>query len=337
MSGTSLDGLDLAECSFTSENNTWKFEILKTSHRPYPEEILEQLKNATKLQDSAINNLDSILGKFYAKACLKFNLDDIDFIASHGHTIFHQPEKKMTLQIGNLAEMNRMTDKKVIGDFRSLDVSLGGQGAPLVPIGDRMLFSDYTACVNLGGFSNISMEKSNQRIAWDICPVNVVSNRLAQALGREFDRDGELAKSGLVDSSVLNALNQLNYYKLEAPKSLGMEWVLQHVQPIIDASPLSVEDKLSTWSEHIAIQIAKELPSTGKTLFTGGGSRNKFLMEKIRNKTTAEIVIPTDDLLDFKEAMIFAFLGVLRIRGEINTLSSVTGAERDSSGGVIVG
>ena len=265
------------------------------------------------------------------------NIKQVDYIASHGHTAFHNPKERYTSQIGNGADIAAATGITTISDFRSLDVALGGQGAPLVPIGDQLLFGEYTYCLNLGGYSNISFEKNKKRLAYDICPVNKAINFLAQKLSKEFDRNGETARSGTVNTLLLSHLNSLEYYRQDYPKSLGDRWLNAEFLPVTDRFNVSVEDKLRTVCEHIAQQIAAATNHTShkSILTTGGGAHNKFLIECIRQHNQNKIILPENHLIDFKEALVFAFMGVLRIENETNCLSSVTGAAKDSSGGII--
>jgi anhydro-N-acetylmuramic acid kinase len=249
--------------------------------------------------------------------------------------VFHQPSEGITRQIGNLELLAKIVKQKVVCDFRVQDVELGGQGAPLVPIGDRLLFSEYDYCINLGGFANLSFELKNQRIAYDICPVNIVMNRYAETLGVPFDNSGKIAQSGDVNAELLKVLNDLEFYKQEPPKSLGLEWVNEQVFPLIEVTNLRTEDVLRTFVEHIAMQIVDNIEDSSKILITGGGAYNVFLMDRIRANTNAEVIVPESMLIDYKEALIFGFLGVLKLRNEVNCLRSVTGALRDHSSGKI--
>mgnify|MGYP001944117196 CR=1 FL=1 len=341
MSGTSLDGLDLCYVAFTIDQS-WSFEILGTKCVSYTEHWRETLKNAHTLDRKKLNALSLEFGRFTAEKVLAFlaetDLPSPDIICSHGHTVFHQPEKKITLQIGDGHEIADTTGIKTVSDFRSLDVSLGGQGAPLVPIGDELLFSEHAACLNLGGFSNISFKLDGGRKAFDVCPVNIVLNPLALKLGFEFDKSGELAKSGNLDIELLKKLNALSIYESKNRPSLAREWLEEVFTPLIDEAKVSTEDKLRTLTEHAAVQISKVINynvKNGSVLVTGGGAKNDFLMERISELSAAEIVVPENEIVEFKEALIFAFLGVLKIRNEINVLNSVTGASRDSCSGVV--
>jgi anhydro-N-acetylmuramic acid kinase len=340
MSGTSLDGLDLAFCEFNLVNGRWSYEIGHAETTPYSgnwKERLSNLESGTAL-DFVTTDIEfgHLLGRLTRDFIIKHDLHP-DFISSHGHTIFHQPENKITAQIGRGSAIAAETGLPVICDFRSLDVALGGQGAPLVPIGDQLLFNSFDYCLNIGGFANISFEKDGKRVAFDICPANIVLNQLAKTLGLEYDPDGIHAGRGMINQSLLDKLNALPFYGEPAPKSLGKEWVVEHVFPLLKNEESDANDLLSTFCEHIAMQVAKA--ATGnhqqKLFTTGGGALNKHLINRVRIYTGPEIIIPDTNSINYKEALIFAFLGVLRWRNEINCLKSVTGASRDSSGGAI--
>ena len=340
MSGTSLDGVDLAYCVFTKHENHWSYQIEQAVTIPYPGKWLSLLPSLLKADAYTFAKANSDLGYYFGRLIKAFTLTHkltVDFVASHGHTIFHQPELYLTTQIGSGAIMAATCGLPVVCDFRSTDVALGGQGAPLVPVGDAMLFPDFEFCLNLGGFSNVSYDKSGQRIAFDICPVNTILNQLAKRVEMEYDRDGLMARTGNVDSELLEKLNAQAYYDLMPPKSLGFEWININIWPIINETRLSIPDLLRTVVEHVAIQLAKSLSDfdKGKILMTGGGAKNVFLIERIAAHSKHELIIPENKIVDYKEALIFGFLGVLRVRGEANCLSSVTGATKDSVGGAI--
>ena len=342
MSGSSLDGLDVASCTFQLENNRWNHQIEAAETFSYDNDLAGALSNLNEITAESFVNVDIRLGRFIGNAINRFiranNLINIDYIASHGHTAFHNPSKGYSTQIGNGAIIAATTRIPTITDFRSLDVALGGQGAPLVPIGDALLFPEYDYCLNLGGYSNISFDQQGKRIAFDICPVNKAINYLARQTGKEMDKNGEMAAQGSLDGTLLDNLNNLNFYHTPPPKSLGDEWLKNEFLEVLkDASGLSLHDQLRTVYEHIAIQIQKasEHTTDGTILVTGGGAHNRFLMDRIRESNTNRIVIPENELIEFKEALIFAFMGVLRSKGMTNCLASVTGASRDSSGGVV--
>ncbi len=344
MSGTSLDGVDLALCQFNLKDNLWDYKLISASTVPYPTLLKDKLEDCIKFNKEELLLLDKELGSYYADIVQSFLSDKNvlpEIIASHGHTVFHNPEENYTLQIGNGEVMASETGIVVVNDFRSLDVSLKGQGAPLVPVGDKALFSAYNFCLNLGGFSNISYEadKKKEILACDISPCNMALNMLTEKLGKPYDNKGMLARSGEIDDELLLSLNSLNYYKEDPPKSLGKEWFRDSFLPIINSSRANTLDLLRTTTEHIAIQISsfvnKLSERDGNMLITGGGAYNSFLLERIENNCTVKLVIPDENLIDYKEALIFAYLGILRIREEINVLASVTGALRDSSSGLI--
>lgn len=343
MSGTSLDGIDIALCDFSlNDSKEWSFDIIHTSTVPYSSEIKNKLTNAIGFLGINLMLLNNELGNIIGQSInnfigeFKIKKDTIDFISSHGHTIFHQPEKKLTTQIGNGANISSTTKIPVICDFRSTDISLNGTGAPLVPIGDKLLFKEYGFCINLGGIANITYEEKNKTIAYDICPVNIILNKLIGKLNKEFDNEGNVARAGKIDELLLNELNKLDYYNTPPPKSLGIEWINKEVFPILNKYDIEINDKLRTVVEHAAIQISKVIYETDeKTLITGGGTYNTFLIERINQLSNCNIVIPSAEIIEFKEALVFAFLGVLRYRNEINCLSTVTGATHNNIGGCI--
>ena len=340
MSGTSLDGIDLVYAKF-SLTKTWQFEIIHAETVSYTENWYGILKDLLSISPYELQNIDDNYTAYLAKTIKAFiadnNIKNIDSVCSHGHTALHQPEKNITYQIGNKKYLSELLHQTVVCDFRVQDVKFGGQGAPLVPVGDKFLFSEYDFCLNLGGFANISTDVDNHRIAYDVCPVNIVLNYYAEKLGKKYDDQGIIASKGHVNLELLNQLNALHFYKESHPKSLGLEWVNGHVFPLIDSFDLSIEDALKTCVEHIAIQIAKALNNKkeSKVLVTGGGVFNSYLVERIKDSTKCLIVQPETDIIDFKEALIFAFLGVLKLRDEVNCLSSVTGASEDHSTGEV--
>jgi anhydro-N-acetylmuramic acid kinase len=341
MSGTSLDGIDLACITFTLKNGKWTFEIGENETVAYPSIWLNKLKIAVGFSEAELVQLNEeytdYLGNIIKSFIEKHQLSSLDAVCSHGHTILHQPQNGFTLQIGNIPKLAQLVGEKVVCDFRVQDVELGGQGAPLVPIGDRILFSEYDYCLNLGGFSNVSFEYEGKRIAFDISPVNTVLNFYANTLGLDYDDKGQLARSGKLNEVVLTELNSLEYYQKTYPKSLGFEFVKEVVLPLTKKYSIPIEDSLRTFTEHVAVQIALALPvKSGTLLVTGGGAYNDFLIERMKHLLPEiEITIPAPRILEFKEALIFGLLGVLKLRNEINVLSSVTGARKDHSSGVI--
>lgn len=341
MSGTSLDGLDLC-CAEFGFDNKWDYKIIATEFVPYDANWRQSLTNAHLLSQEKLDSLHKDFGQFTAN-CVNAFLDSSqlpkpDLICSHGHTVFHDPANEITLQIGDGEIIAREIGITCVSDFRSEDVTLGGQGAPLVPIGDELLFSDFEACLNLGGFSNISYQEGDERRAFDICPVNIILNPLANKLGKEYDENGDIARSGTIDQELLDNLNSLPLYSQSPRPSLAREWIEQSVLPLVDGSGASLQNKIATATEHAAQQIAlviNQKAKHGRVIVTGGGAKNKFLIERLSALSEAEIVIPEPEIVDFKEALIFAFLGVLKWHNQINVLRSVTGANRDSSSGTI--
>lgn len=340
MSGSSLDGLDIACVNFSHDNKRWFFQIVEAGNVPYSEEWKNKLSEAFNKNESELKDLDIEYGKYIGSVTKRF-IDKYELepklIASHGHTIFHIPENSYTLQIGDGQEIANATGITTINDFRTEDVSKGGQGAPLVPIGDKFLFADFPICLNIGGIANVSYDIDNKRIAYDICMANQLLNYLANKLGYDYDNNGQFARQGNINQDLLNLLNNNSYYDKAAPKSLGREFFENYQHQIIDNSSLPVRDLLATATEHIAYQIVKATNSLEKTkmLITGGGAKNNFLIERISKMSKHEIIIPDTMIIDYKEALIFAFLGTLKMEGKINVLSSVTGASSDSSSGKI--
>jgi anhydro-N-acetylmuramic acid kinase len=342
MSGTSLDGLDIAFIRFERRQKSWSYKLLQGEVIPYPASWKKKLKNIERGTAVELAQMHVQYGHHLGEAIASFikrNRIKPDLIASHGHTIFHQPQHQFTYQIGDGAAIYATTGIPVVSDFRSVDVALGGQGAPLVPLGDQLLFDEFDACLNLGGFANISFTKRKEVLAYDICPVNIVLNELAGLLGKEFDKSGKWARSGACNNKLLDELNALTYYRKTPPKSLGKEWVLKNVMPLLKKNQLTVQDQLRTFTEHIAIQIKRSLKNqkAGMVLVSGGGSFNDFLMEKIGENSGSAIVKASFEITKFKEAIIFGLLGVLRVENETNSLKSVTGARRNDVGGCIYG
>jgi anhydro-N-acetylmuramic acid kinase len=338
MSGTSLDGLDLAVCSFTIRERRWSWEIQDAITIPYPEPWIRKLNAAHSLSGRELQFLHQEYGQFIAMESGSFLASNdlkVEIISSHGHTVFHQPESSFTFQIGDPQVIAAITGIRTIGDFRKLDVLLGGQGAPLVPAGDEYLFGQYDACLNLGGIANISYREGGKRLARDICPVNLILNHLSRELEMACDKDGRAGKSGTLCVPLLEKLNALPYYRSKGPASLGREWLESEFLSCFEGFRIPVTDALRTVYEHIAMQVSRTLRKDSSILFTGGGTYNTFLIDLIREYSKAGIVIPGNQLIEFKEALIFAFLGLLREKNEINCFASVTGAARDSCCGVI--
>lgn len=341
MSGTSLDGLDMALCDFQMVENQWKYRVLYGETVPIPDDLRKALSEAENLSGLQLMALDRNFGRWMAQQ-VNVALDKMparpDFIASHGQTIFHQPQNGLTVQIGSGAELAALTGITAVCDFRTVDVALGGQGAPLVPIGDQLLFNQYDACLNLGGFCNISLEENGQRVAFDIAPCNMLLNSLAQLMGRPYDKGGAIAREGFIYRPLLQQLNALDFYERTGAKSLGKEWFVANILPILKQHAVFVGDQLRTCTEHIAMQIANVLNDRKikSVLVTGGGSKNAYLMDRVRALASdTMVVIPDDATVDFKEAIIFAFLGLRRLSNLSNCLKTATGAASDNCGGAV--
>lgn len=340
MSGTSLDGIDLVLVKFWF-NNSWHFNMSHSETISYSSSWYNILKNLVSYPLDKLQQIDDDYTVYLAGIIKKFinknNIKNIDAVCSHGHTALHQPEKKITYQIGNKPILAKILNETVVCDFRLQDVEFGGQGAPLVPIGDELLFSEYDFCVNLGGFANISTNINANRIAYDVCPVNIVLNYYVKKIGFNYDDKGEIAATGSVNQELLNQLNALAFYKENYPKSLGLEWVNKYVFPLIDSLNLEVNEVLRTVVEHISMQISSEInkKSNATVLITGGGVYNTYLINRIKIHSKQTIIIPKDKVVEYKEAIIFGLLGVLKLREQVNCLKSVTGAKKDHSSGKI--
>lgn len=344
MSGTSLDGIDIILCEFNEVNGKISHHIQCSETIDYPTNWKEKLQTAHTLNAYEFTKLDYQYGIYIGEIICSFmdknnlNKETISFIASHGHTIFHNPTEHITCQIGDGTSIYATTGIRVIYDFRRLDITLKGQGAPLVPIGDLLLFNDYQFCLNLGGFSNISYSINNKRIAYDISPANIVLNHYTHKIGLSYDDKGSIASRGAVQMDLLSALNNLQYYKQLPPKSLGREWVEEKVLPLIDQFQYQMPDILRTYSEHIVQQVSNSIRwlETGKLLITGGGAHNTFLIERLKQSTKHTVFIPKKEVIDYKEALIFALLGWLKLNHKENVLATYTGAIRNSISGIVI-
>jgi anhydro-N-acetylmuramic acid kinase len=353
MSGSSLDGLDIAYCEFSIKERQWSLKVLNTDVVAYPDEWVQEIKRLPVASAKTLWQSHADLGHYFAEQVNAFIArhklkGKVDLVASHGHTIFHFPEKRMTTQIGDGSAIAAITDLPVICDFRSGDIADGGQGTPIVPIGDLLLFTDFRFCLNLGGIANISCKTNRPKgiVAFDICAANQVLNSLSNRLGSEFDEGGKLAEQGAVEANLLQILNDIDYYRRDYPKSLDNGFSRELILPMIEEFDISIQDKLRTYTEHIAAQIAGhiktiaqkenlQLGADEKMLATGGGAFNTFLIERVKALSGIEVVVPGDDLVKFKEAIVIALMGVLRLRNEVNVLKSVTGAKKDSVAGAV--
>ena len=351
MSGSSLDGLDIASVEFQEQGGKWTYEINEADCYPYTTEWTEKLKNAINLPAREYQLLHTAYGQYIGQEVNRFIESHqlhykVAVVASHGHTTFHMPASQMTAQLGDGAAIAAKTQLPVVSDLRALDVAFGGQGAPIVPIGEKMLMNDFTYFLNIGGIANISLN-AEEYVAFDVCPANRVLNMLANDAGKPFDEDGKIAASGNVHDELLNQLNKLAYYSQPYPKSLANDFGTDIVYPLIKSAGLSIPDAIRTFSEHVALQICNALsslniqqpvPGNKKLLVTGGGALNTFLVNRLSELLRVEnieVVVPDTKLVNYKEALIMAFIGVLRWRQEYNVLASVTGASRNSIGGAL--
>lgn len=346
MSGTSLDGLDLAYCEYQKKADSWEFDLLESKFIPYTAKRKSELAQLVHAKSEELLKAHHAFGHWLGKQVHEW-IDEksleVELIASHGHTVFHQPLHKFTFQLGDGHDIAQACGIKTIADFRSKDVASGGQGAPLVPIGDQLLFSGYDLCLNLGGIANVSLTKNGHRMAGDIAPANMLLNYITAKIGKSYDADGNLARTGSIHSELLEELNALNYYTTSFPKSTGYEWFASNIVPIVDRTDISVPDLLRTSIEHTAFQVAKTIShekpelNNRQMLVTGGGAQNHFMIERLSAtlRKAVKVVVPEIAIVNFKEAIVFGLMGVLRLRNEPNCLSSVTGASHDVSGGII--
>lgn len=352
MSGSSLDGLDLAFVVFNETGGKWSYEIEAADCLPYPEAWVEKLQNAITLNAKDYLILHCAYGHYIGQQVStfieKFNLHHrVQLISSHGHTTFHEPAQRMTGQLGDGAAIAATTGINTVSDLRAMDVALGGQGAPIVPMGEKLLMGEYPLLLNLGGIANLSAALPAGYIAFDICPANRVLNMLVAEKGLAYDDGGSMAATGTVRDEALAALNQLDYYSAPYPKSLANDFGVDVVYPLLKKYNLGTADALRTMVEHIAIQItrntgrlaAKLTPDTSKKLLiTGGGALNTFLVKRLESSLSPmgiEVVVPDAKVINYKEALVMALLGVLRWREANTVLHTVTGASRSSIGGAV--
>jgi anhydro-N-acetylmuramic acid kinase len=351
MTGSSLDGIDLAFTKITVKDGHYAHEILISECVPMPQKWkirIEQLvmQNAvTYLKTSAF--FGHFIGDRIAEFIEKHQLQNqLDFIASHGQTVFHQPENLFTSQIGDGAAIAGKTGFPVVCDFRSIDVALGGQGAPVAPIANKMFYSNYKMFLNLGGIANIAVNVNGKYIAFDVTAVNLALNKIARMKGVEYDHDGNLAANGAVDERLFSEMNSSFYYDKDYPKSLSGGWVSKVMMPTLQRHNISIEDKLRTIVEHVAHQLNKSLEKiqqkenisfskSDKMLVTGGGAFNKFMIQRMEEMLPITLVVPDEQTVKFKESVLMALMGVMRVRNEENCLGSVTGAARNAIGGAI--
>jgi anhydro-N-acetylmuramic acid kinase len=348
MSGSSMDGIDLALCTINSDNGKYTYTIDVSETYPYSEVWRLRLSQLRKADALSYAKTDVFYGHYLGHLVndfIKKNSLQVDFISSHGHTAFHYPEEMISCQLGDGASLSAICNLPVVNDFRAMDIAKKGQGAPLVAIGDDLLFSEYDFCLNLGGFANISGKVGEYRVSFDICPANILLNRVARDLNKEFDENGEIASHGAIQYGLLEELNDIDYYAMPFPKSLNRDWINNELWQIVkEGEKLSPENKMKTFVDHIGIQISKSIDylsgknSAGKkVLVTGGGAFNPILMDHIRTHGEAEFIVPDETMVKYKEALIFAFMGVLRIENKENIIKTFTGAKSNSISGSLNG
>lgn len=348
MSGTSMDGLDIAHVTLNEKKDgRWDYKINKAATIPYGDKWRLRLSKLRNQSSLTFYKTDRYFGQYIGEKIVNFldesNLD-ADLIASHGHTIFHQPQNNLTVQIGDGHSITAMTGIPSVTNFRAMDVIFGGQGAPLSAVGDELLFSEYDVCLNIGGFANISSNQNGQRIGFDVCPANILFNRIAREFGQDYDEGGTIAESGKIDYQLLDKLNKIEFYHQKGPKTLGREWINDQFWFNVRESGISKEDKMKTLCDHVGCQIGNTIEDlTGgegrvkRVLATGGGVFNKTLIDHIKIHTDAEIVVPEDNVVKYKEALIFSLLGILRVKNTDNIYKSVTGADDDVLAGSLHG
>lgn len=354
MSGSSLDGLDIAYTHYQQTGGVWKYEIIHAGCYAYADEWKKKLSGTTGLPAFDYCLLHTAFGHYMAEQVNRFIETyalhhQVDLVSSHGHTSFHDPARRMTAQLGDGAALAAATGLPVVSDLRAMDVALGGQGAPIVPIGEKLLLSEYVWLLNLGGIANLSARTGGGYIAFDVCAANRVLNELAATVGKEYDEEGAMAAAGCVHEVLLEELNALEYYNKPYPKSLANEFGTGVVYPLITKYGLAVEDALRTYVAHICTQIGRSVQAVQtslqmepagnrRLLATGGGALNPFLVQELQqvlHSLDMEVVVPDEKLIQYKEAVIMGLIGVLRWREETNVLSSVTGARYDSIGGAL--
>lgn len=358
MSGSSLDGLDIAYCHFEveKENNgqlyvhDWKILAAETiGFSEAWQARLGQLPTQTALSFAKTHTyLGHYFGDMVNDFMNRYQIEP-DFIATHGHTIFHDPMGRMTIQIGDGSAMAAKTGFPVISNFRNQDIAIDGQGAPVAPIIDKYLLPGHDFYLNLGGIANITTVLPHKMVAFDICPANQLLNALANRLNLEYDEGGQIAAAGQVLDDLLKEMNRADFYKIAYPKSLDNAWSQTAILSKIADEPTAIPNQLSTFVEHIAYQIAfaiKQVIRKEKIekkqlslLATGGGAFNAYLMERLQYHCNLvgniEVVLPNSDIIQFKEAALMAWMGVMRVENVPNVLQTVTGAKRDTINGAI--
>ncbi|MFD1737555.1 anhydro-N-acetylmuramic acid kinase [Bacillus salitolerans] len=369
MSGTSLDGIDAAVIEIEGSGIQTKISLLSFNTLPYTNEEKRNILRVCDRSSSSVEQiclLNVVLGNKFADAAMHsihkagLNLKDVDFISSHGQTIFHMPDHYATLQIGELSVIASKTGCITVGDFRPSDMAVGGQGAPLVPFVDYLLFrhTDHARILlNIGGMANLTFlpanAKPDQVVAFDTGPGNVLIDTMMSigTNGREsYDRGGEVALSGQVSEEWLKDLLAQDCFTLKkTPKSTGREVYTQDLAHAIyfqgKARNLSFSDIISTVTAYTAEtiilniqQFADPIGCTKEVLVGGGGSHNQAMMSYLQSRLGKQVASMEDINFssDAKEAIAFAILGNEFLHGNSNNLPSATGAQRHVPMGKLV-
>jgi anhydro-N-acetylmuramic acid kinase len=352
MSGSSLDGVDIAFADFKINGEQIDFELIKAETVEFSEVWQRRLRNLPKVDALAFAKTDTYFGHLLGKMVNNFiakHQIEVDFIASHGHTIFHYPDNRLTVQIGDGAAMAAVTGLPVINNFRTHDIAINGEGTPLAPIADKYLFSGYDFYLNIGGIANISCAIDGRFVAFDIAAANQILNNLTHFINLPYDENGNIASGGKVNDAILNQVNELSYHHARYPKSLDNTWLQENILPIYLMAEDTIQNKIRTACEQLAQQTAFAIQQIikkenlavkpFKIFVTGGGAFNQFLMERVgvvcNQYFPTEIVVPSPEIVEYKEALLMALMGVLRVENKVNVMRSVTGAKRDTIGGAI--
>lgn len=336
MSGSSLDGLDIAIATFASRDT---YDVVFNKHCALPSQLASELNKAASYNIKDYLELESKFTDFIAKELQNITnqYQDINLIAIHGHTVHHDPDSGYSCQMVNAGRLASLTGLDVLADFRNQDIGLGGQGAPLAPIVEHLLGSQ-AAYLNLGGIANISLHKSGSIVGYDVSPCNQLFNHFAKLNGLEYDDKGLLGRKGAIDQNLLNQWSALPYFQVDAPKSMDNQWLVHNFISTLEDD--KSEDQCHTAYQFVSHQIAKSvinnLSEGDRVMCTGGGSYNDYLIQLIQDKIKSksiQLVFPPKELIDYKEAILMSYMGYLYLNNKPNTLSSVTGASRSASVG----
>lgn len=361
MSGTSLDGIDACLVEIEGNYTDTKIHVVDFITLEYTKEEKEKIFNLCNINTSKVNEIcymNTYLGNKMGQAALEVckkanvNIEEVDFISSHGQTIFHMPDEHSTMQIGELSNIAAVTGRLTVGDFRPSDMAYGGQGAPLVPYVDYILFSHEKkgrVLLNLGGIANITVLKAGGSeedvMAFDTGPANVLIDEIVRIITggeKAYDSGGSLAAKGTIDEQWLKEiLNNDKYLLKQPPKSTGREYYTkefaENLYKIGKARNLNSYDILATVTAYTSKSIQHQLESfvqdkckIDEVYVSGGGAHNEMIMKLLENYIHAEIkdVSKLDFSGDAKEAIAFAILGNEFLSGKTNNIPSSTGSNR---------